>query len=169
MATAQDDLFKVAIIGMAGRFPGAPSLQEYWKNLVGGVETVRHYADDELLRMGVSPEHLTDPNFVRAGAPITNRDLFAASFFGYSPREAELMDPQHRIFLECSWEALENAGYAPRSMKAETGVFAGTSLSSYMLFNLLDNPAVNTQEDAFQVMIGNDKDFLSTRDRKSVV
>ncbi|MBV9760264.1 MAG: acyltransferase domain-containing protein [Acidobacteriaceae bacterium] len=163
MALGQSDQFKVAIIGMAGRFPGARSLQEYWKNLLDGVETVKQYSDHELLRMGVSPDDLSDVNFVRAGSSIAGRDLFAASFFGYSPREAELMDPQHRLFLECSWEAIENAGYAPRSVKAETGVFAGTSLSSYLLFNLINNPSIHDQEDAFQVMIGNDKDFLSTR------
>lgn len=163
MAGAHNERFSVAVVGMSGRFPGASSLSEYWQNLVCGLETIRHYTDDELLKMGVSPEHLLDPNFVRAGAHIPDRDLFAASFFGYSPREAELMDPQQRLFLECSWEALENAGYAPRSLQGQTGVFAGTSLSSYLLFNLLGNPKINGDEDSFQVMIGSDKDFISTR------
>lgn len=82
----QNEQFKVALIGMSGRFPGARSLQEYWQNLVSGVETIQCYTDDELLRMGVNPEYLLDPGFVRAGAPLQDRDLFAASFFGYSPR-----------------------------------------------------------------------------------
>src|SRR6202035_5717960 len=113
--------------------------------------------------MGVNPEYLKEPAFVRAGARVPDSDFFAAAFFGYSPREAQLMDPQQRLFLECSWEALENAGYAPRSLPGETGVYAGMSLSTYMLFNLLGNPDVHRDEDAFQVMIGNDKDFISTR------
>jgi acyl transferase domain-containing protein len=163
MALAPNEHFKIAVIGMSGRFPGARSLQEYWQNLLAGVESIQSYTDDELRQMGVNPEYLLDPSFVRAGSPVADRDLFAASLFGYSPREAELMDPQHRLFLECSWEALENAGYAPRSLPPETGVYAGTSLSTYMLFNLLGNPAVHGAEDAFQVMISNDKDFVSTR------
>ncbi|MCI0485403.1 MAG: polyketide synthase, partial [Blastocatellia bacterium] len=151
----------VAIIGMTGRFPGARNLDEFWRNLRDGVESITFFTDDELRRFGVSPEALRDPDFVKAGAVIEGADLFDANFFRYSPREAELLDPQHRIFLECSWEAIERAGYCPDTYKGLVGIFAGTSLSTYLLDNLLDNGVAS--EDSFQVMIGNDKDFLSTR------
>jgi phthiocerol/phenolphthiocerol synthesis type-I polyketide synthase E len=154
--------FEVAIIGMAGRFPGARSLEEYWNNIRNGVESIRILNAGELAARGVTPERSSAPNFVPAAAQAPDTDLFAASFFGYSPREAELMDPQHRVFLECAWEAVENAGYAPRSLEGLTGVFAGASLSAYMLFNLLASGG-SGRDDEFQAMIGSDKDFLSTR------
>jgi len=153
--------FDIAVIGMSGRFPGARSLQEFWQNLDASIESIKNFSKEELLQRGVSPQRLNDPNFVAAGAPVPDAELFAAAFFGCSPREAELMDPQHRLFLECAWSALEDAGYAPRSLEVPTGVFAGTSLSTYMLFNLAGDADV--QEDEFQAMIGSDKDFLSTR------
>ena len=161
--SAETQRFDVAIVGMAGRFPGARSLAEYWDNLRRAVETIRIFSEEELLARGVDQERIRNPYFVPAGAPLEGADQFAASFFGFSPGEAEWMDPQHRLFLECSWEALENAGYAPRSLGIPVGIFAGTSLSTYMLFNLLGNPAVDHEENSFQLMIGSDKDFLSTR------
>src|SRR5579871_5849678 len=139
MTNSQREGFDVVVIGMAGRFPGAKSLKEYWNNLVNGVETIRTFSQAELVQRGVDPEVLRGPNFVPAAALVPDSDQFAASFFGYSPREAELMDPQHRLFLECAWEALEDAGYALRSQNMQTGVFAGSGLSTYMLFNLLTN------------------------------
>lgn len=153
--------FDIAVIGMSGRFPGAKSLQEFWQNLDAGIESIKNFSKEELLQRGVSPQRLSDPTFVGAGAPVPDAELFAAAFFGCSPREAELMDPQHRLFLECAWSALEDAGYAPRSLEVPAGVFAGTSLSTYMLFNLAGD--ADAQEDEFQAMIGSDKDFLSTR------
>jgi acyl transferase domain-containing protein len=163
MTKSQREGFDVAVVGMAGRFPGARSLKEYWNNLLNGIETIRPFSEAELLRRGVDPEELRDPNFVPAAALVPDSDQFAASFFGYSATEAELMDPQHRLFLECAWEALEDAGYALRSQQTLTGVFAGTGLSTYMLFNLLTNADVCGPENVFQAMIGSDKDFLSTR------
>lgn len=153
----------IAIIGMAGRFPGAENIDQYWQNLRDGVESISFFSDDELTAMGVAASALKATNFVKASPILKDIDLFDAGFFGYSPREAELIDPQHRIFLECAWAALENAGYSPDDANRLTGIFAGTSLSTYMLFNLLANPQVNALKDNFQVMIGNDKDFLSTR------
>src|SRR5215213_4756220 len=152
---------EVAVIGMAGRFPGAKNLDEFWQNLRDGVESIRLFTDEELKNFGVSSADLASPDFVKAGALVEGADLFDSSFFGYSPREAEMLDPQQRVFLECAWSALEDAAYNPETYSGLIGVFAGTSMSSYLLYNLLGR-AVSPQ-DGFQVMIGNDKDFLSTR------
>jgi acyl transferase domain-containing protein/acyl carrier protein len=153
----------IAIIGMAGRFPRARNIAEFWRNLRDGVEGISHFTDAEMRQRGVAEAALQSENFVRAGAIIEDSDLFDASFFGYSPKEAAIIDPQHRLFLECAWEAIENAGYAPDLYVGLIGVYAGTSLSSYLLYNLLASPAFLNSEDSFQVMIGNDKDFISTR------
>jgi phthiocerol/phenolphthiocerol synthesis type-I polyketide synthase E len=158
-----EERFDVAIIGMSGQFPGARDLREFWSNLASGMESIRRFTDEELLQRGVYAECLEDPGFVKAAPVLDDADHFAASFFGYSPREAELMDPQHRLFLEHAWAAVEDAGYAPRHLKNRVGVFAGMSLSSYLLFNLVNNPALDSREEAFQAMIGGDKDFLCTR------
>lgn len=163
MAESDMKEFGIAIIGMSVRLPGANSVEQYWEHLVCGRETIKTFTEADLLKLGVSAAEMKDPQFVPAGSRIADGDLFAASFFGYSPREAEFMDPQHRNFLECSWEAMENAGYAPRSLRPSVGVFAGASLSTYMLFNVLGNTLVLDEESEFQAMIGGDKDFLSTR------
>ena len=155
--------FDVAVIGMSGQFPGARDLREFWSNLAAGVESIKRFTDEELLQRGVDVESIYDPDFIKAAPVLEDIDQFAASFFGYSPREAELMDPQHRLFLEHSWAAIEDAGYAPRHLPGRVGVFAGMSISSYLLFNLVNNPAVDSREEAFQAMIGGDKDFLCTR------
>src|SRR6185295_842436 len=151
----------IAVVGMAGRFPGAGNIDQFWKNLRDGVEAISFFTDEQMTSFGVDPAMLRDPNFVKAGALLDNIDQFDRAFFGYSPREAELLDPQHRIFLECAWEALENAGYDAQRYEGLIGVYAGTSLSTYLLFNILTTPL--DARDTFQVMIGNDKDFLSTR------
>ena len=153
--------FDIAIIGLACRFPGARNAEEYWRNLCGGVESVTFFSEQELEAMGVDSAAVRSPNFVKAGALLEDMDGFDAAFFGYSPREAELLDPQQRLFLECAWHAYENAGYHPDRYEGLVGVYAGTSLSTYLLFNILANDV--DSEDDFQAMIGNDKDFLSTR------
>jgi acyl transferase domain-containing protein len=153
----------IAIIGMSGRFPGAGNLQEFWHNLRDGVESIRFFTDEEMRAFGVDATSLSDTTFIKAGAILNGVDQFDASFFGYPPREAALLDPQHRIFLECAWEALENAGYNSETFEGAVGVYAGMSLSTYLLYNLLGNPRCSTAEDHFQVMLGSDKDFLSTR------
>ena len=154
---------EVAVVGMAARLPGAHRLDEFWHNLRDGVESITFFTPEELAAAGVSPESLRAPNFVRAAPVLLDFDCFDAAFFGYSPREAALLDPQQRIFLECAWEALENAGYRPDGCEGLVGVYAGMSMSSYLLFNLLPNPRLNLAEESFQLMIGTDKDFLSTR------
>lgn len=153
----------IAIIGLAGRFPGARNVEEFWRNLRDGVESITLYSDEELKAMGVGEAALANPAFVKAGSLIEGVDLFDAAFFNYSPKEAETLDPQHRLFLECAWGALESAGYNPERYDGLVGVYAGTSLSTYLLFNLLSSPRFTAPEETLQVMIGNDKDFLSTR------
>jgi phthiocerol/phenolphthiocerol synthesis type-I polyketide synthase E len=157
------DSLEIAVIGMACRYPGARNVSEFWNNLRDGVESISSFSDEELQSMGVDLATLCHPKFVKAGAILKDPGKFDAAFFGYSPKEAELLDPQHRVFLECAWEALESAGYTPDGYSGLIGVYAGMSLSTYLLFNLMAAPAAMPAEDPFQVMISNDKDFLSTR------
>ena len=105
----------IAIVGMAGRFPGARNIDEFWRNLRDGVESIRSLSDAELLAAGVAPDVAERPDYVKAAAVLDDVDMFDASFFGFSPRDAAIMDPQHRHFLECAWEAIENAGHPPDS------------------------------------------------------
>ena len=101
---------EIAIIGMGGRFPEAKNIDEFWKNLQNGIESISFFTDEELLSSGISSSVLSDPNYVKAQATLKDVEFFDASFFGFNPREAEITDPQHRLFLECAWEALESAG-----------------------------------------------------------
>ncbi len=150
----------IAIIGMAGRFPGARNLDEFWSNLAAGVESVSFFSVEELERPGAGALNAT--NYVRAKAVLEDVDLFDASFFDFNPREAELMDPQHRLFLECAWEALENAGYAFESDEGIVGVFAGSTTSGYLI-NVFSRPDLVKTLGSAQVMVGNDKDHLAMR------
>ncbi len=152
----------VAVIGMAGRFPGAASVAELWRNLCGGVESISFFTADELAAAGVDPRLLADPRYVRARGVIAGADLFDAAFFGYTPREAEAMDPQHRLFLECAWGALEDAGYVPGAAAGSIGLYAGAGFGGY-LANLASRPELLAAMGEFQALIGNDKDFLPTR------
>ena len=154
---------EIAVIGMAGRFPGARSIEEFWRNLCGGVESISTFTNEQLASFGISPSVYKNPDFVKAAPVLESMEEFDAEFFGYSPREAALMDPQHRLFLECAWAAMEYAGYAPDNCPALTGVYGGSSLSSYLLYHILSNLRDPHAEDTFQAMIGNDKDFLCTR------
>ncbi|MFL6284302.1 MAG: SDR family NAD(P)-dependent oxidoreductase [Pyrinomonadaceae bacterium] len=157
------DVSGVAIIGMSGRFPGAGSVEEFWANLRDGVESVTFFSDEELARRGVGEKVLRHPNYVKAGVEFEDIDRFDASFFGYSPREAELMDPQHRHFIECAWEALESAGYSPDTNAGVVGVFAGCGSPSYLLQNILPNREAAEAAGGFQLGLGNGPDFLATR------
>lgn len=154
--------FDVAIVGMSCRFPGAKNLTEFWRNLRDGVESITFFTDDEMLAAGVEPERLKNPNLVRAGGILEDIEFFDASFFGYSPREAEILDPQQRFFLECAWEALEDSGYNPMNYTGAVGVYAGTSMSGYLL-NIISNSDVVRTSDPLQIALGNDKDYLATR------
>jgi len=153
----------IAIIGMAGRFPGARNVAEFWGNLRDGVESIRVADDAELRAMGVDEALLHDPNYVKAVAVLDGMELFDATFFGYTPREAELIDPQHRIFLECAWEALETAGYDPTIYRGAVGVFAGATTNTYLLLNLFSSPGFVSTLDPVQIEVSNGVDFLATR------
>jgi len=135
-----DAIKGIAVIGMVGRFPKAKGVDEFWQNLCNGQESISFFSNEELEDSGIDPALLSNPNYIKAGARLSDIDLFDAPFFDFSPREAEIMDPQQRIFLECAWEALETAGYAPGSDKRLTGVYAGTNLSVYLLSQFSSNP-----------------------------
>ncbi len=153
---------EIAIVGMAGRFPGAADIDQLWKNLRGGVDSVTQFTDGELLSAGVDPGVLADPRYVKAKAVLEDIEEFDAQFFGVSPREAEMMDPQHRLFLESCWHALEDAGYAAPEGRGAVGVYAGVSTNSY-LFNLYSNPGLVESFGGYQVTMGNDNNFLPSR------
>jgi len=152
---------EIAVIGMAGRFPGAKNLDQFWQNLCTGVESIKFFTDEELLAKGVEKGTLDDPNYVKAEAVLDDIEMFDASFFDFTPREASLIDPQHRLFLEHAWEALENAGYAT-DHNQRTGVYAGESINSYLLSNLYPNRELMESAGGFQVVINNDRDYLAT-------
>jgi acyl transferase domain-containing protein len=153
----------IAIVGMAGRFPGAADIERFWDNLKAGVESVTFFSREELIAAGVEPRLLDDPDYVPARAVLDDPDRFDAPLFGFSPREAEVLDPQHRLLLECAWEALEHAGYDPRRYAGLIGVYAGAGPNAYLLFNLIHNRDVLGAVGQFQAMLGNGGDFLATR------
>ncbi len=168
MSDATCNLEGVAIIGMAGRFPGARSVEEFWKNQLNGVEAISHFTVEEL-EVPNAVELAKNPNYVRARSVLDDVDLFDAEFFGIYPREAELMDPQHRLFLECCWHALEDGGYDPGSYSGGIGVYAGCSTSTYFLSRVcthggfIEKFTGGYQVANYQEMMGNNVDFLSTR------
>src|SRR6185436_10064728 len=132
----------IAVIGMSGRFPGAPNVETFWANLKNGVETISRFKDEELeFSVGSDEARQRGARFINARSVLENVDKFDAAFFGIYPKEAELMDPQHRLFLECCWEALEVAGYDSEIYDGLIGLLAGCSLNTYLLFNLVRNRA----------------------------
>jgi acyl transferase domain-containing protein/acyl carrier protein len=153
----------IAIVGMSGRFPAAPDLDRFWENLRGGVEAVSFFTDEELAAAGVEPAQLADPLYVKARGVLRDIELFDPAFFGFTPREAELLDPQHRAFLECSWEALESAGYDPERFPGRIAVYGGAGSNSYVLNNLLPNEELLRKVGGLQVVLMNQGDFLTTR------
>ncbi|MFE4108593.1 type I polyketide synthase [Almyronema epifaneia] len=153
---------EVAIIGMTGRFPGARNLTDFWHNLQQGKESITEFTTAELAAAGIDPTLLNQPNYVKARAILADPDLFDAAFFDFSPKEAAITDPQHRILLEAAWEVLEQAGYDPEQYGGLIGFYAGAGFNSYLL-NLVANAAALQSVDRFQLMLGNDKDFVSTR------
>ncbi|MEM7530550.1 MAG: SDR family NAD(P)-dependent oxidoreductase [Chloroflexota bacterium] len=153
----------IAIIGMACRFPGAGSTEQFWQNLQEGVESISFFDNDELLAAGVDPALLADPNYVKAGTMLPGSDQFDADFFGYTPREAEIIDPQQRVFLECTQEALESAGYTPETYLGMIGLYAGVGTNNYLLYHLLPNRELIDFIGEYQLLLGNEKDYLPTR------
>lgn len=154
----------IAVVGMALRVPGAANPREFWRNLRDGVESVRSYTDEELLASGERQDLIQRPNYVKAGAPLDRMEFFDSEFFGFSPKESAILDPQHRQFFECVWEALEDSAHAPESFSGRVGVFAGSGMGSYFYFNLCTNPELVSSVGMFLLRhTGNDKDFLATR------
>ncbi|MBP5972968.1 type I polyketide synthase [Brasilonema sp. CT11] len=153
----------IAVIGMSGRFPKARNIDAYWHNLRSGVESISFFSNQELESFGVEPSLLSDPNYVKANAVLEDIELFDASFFDYSPRTAEIMDPQHRLFLETAWEALENAGYDSKTYDGRISVYGSASISSYFLFNLFSNTELLKLVGLDQIRHNNRTDNLTTR------
>jgi acyl transferase domain-containing protein/surfactin synthase thioesterase subunit/acyl carrier protein len=153
----------IAIIGLSCRMPGAASTDEFWKNLCGGVESVRTFSDQELIAGGVAPSLVANPNYVKAAPILRDVEMFDAGFFGYSPKDATLMDPQQRLFLEVCWEVFENAGYDPTDCPGKVGVIAsaGGIVSTYLIAKM-GHPDFPGQT-ASPAHINNERDFLSTR------
>lgn len=151
----------IAIIGMAVSFPKSKNIEDFWQNLRDGVESISFFTDEELTASGIDPAVFSDANYVKAGAVLEDIDLFDASFFDLNPREAEITDPQHRLFLECAYVALENAGYDSQRCESRIGVYAGASLNNYYYFDLNRDQIGSSK--CYQTVIGNDKDFLTTR------
>ena len=153
----------IAIIGLSCRFPGAATADQYWNNLCAGVESVTFFSDQQLIASGVDPSLISNPDYVKAAPILPDVEMFDAAFFGYSPKDAALMDPQHRLFLEVAWEAFENAGYDPSGHPGKIGVLSsgGGVVSTYLMTKLY--PANLVDQTASTSHINNDKDFLSTR------
>ena len=153
----------IAIIGMAAHFPGATDIETFWQNLREGVESITFFEEAELLSAGVNAATLNKPNYVKANAILADIEKFDAEFFDFNPREAETTDPQHRLFLECAWEAIENAGYDVETDEHAIGVYAGVGMNTYLLNNIAPNHDLSDPMENYQLMIGNGNDFLSTR------
>jgi acyl transferase domain-containing protein/thioesterase domain-containing protein/NAD(P)-dependent dehydrogenase (short-subunit alcohol dehydrogenase family) len=153
----------IAIVGAAGRFPGARTADALWDLILSGRSAVLARTDDELIRAGVDPAVFHAPDYVRFSGMIEDVDCFDADFFGIGPRDAAIMDPQHRHFLECSWEALEHSGHVPQRFGGAIGVYAGSGMNTYLLNNLLTNPDLQEELGMFLLRhTSNDKDFLAT-------
>jgi phthiocerol/phenolphthiocerol synthesis type-I polyketide synthase E len=153
----------VAVIGMAGRFPGAQDVAELWRNLRGGVESIRSFTPEELIAAGSDPDLVARPDYVPAAALLEDGAAFDAAFFGLNRRQAEILDPQHRLFLECAVAALEDAGYDPSAHPGAIGLYGGAGWTTYLSRNLLPRPELREALGTYQLVLSNDKDFLCTR------
>lgn len=155
------DPLSIAVIGMACRFPGAKNIDQYWDNLCKGIESVHFFSDEELLKNGVLPEKLKDPNYVKAAPILEDVEYFDASFFKFSPGEANILDPQRRLFLECGWEVFEDAGYDPERYEGPVGVYASAGINQYLVNNIVPNNIIEVVGEQ-QYLISSDKDHLPT-------
>ncbi|MDR6859412.1 polyketide synthase [Variovorax guangxiensis] len=159
---ARNDSEAVALIAMAGRFPGAADVEQFWDNLMAGRESISFF-DDATLDAGVSAALRADPLYVRARGVVDGIENFDAAFFGINPKEAELMDPQQRVFLEICWECLERGGYAPDQAPGPVGVYAGMYNATYFQRHVATRPDLVEMVGDFQVMLANEKDYITTR------
>lgn len=154
---------EIAIIGMAGRFPGAKNITELWNNLCEGRESIRFFSSDEIAENGLDEQKAKDPGFIAAHGVLDNYDCFDSDFFDYTPREAEIMDPQHRVFLECVWTGLESAGYNPFNYKGAIGLVASSSQNGYKNDHVFASAETLDLATEFQANVSNNNDFLTTR------
>jgi len=152
----------IAIVGMDCKVPGADNLIQYWDNLCNGVESLTYFTDEQLLAAGVPGELINHPEYIKQGFKINDIEQFDAGFFGFTPREAALMDPQQRILLESSWRLLESAGYNPDQYDGKIGVFAGSGTSKYLLKNIMSSINLDASPEIRQIWMGNDVNFAST-------
>ena len=162
MASTNDT--DIAIVGMAVRVPGAKDHRSFWRNLRDGVESIRRYTEEELLAAGEDPAQLRRKNYVPAGAPLPDMENFDGEFFGFSPKESAILDPQHRHFLECAWEALEDAGHPPETVSRAGRPVRRLRHGQLLLLQPCTNPELVSNVGMFLLRhTGNDKDFLATR------
>lgn len=152
----------IAIIGMACRMPGARDVSEFWQNLCNGVQSITTFREEELRASGVPTELIKSPHYVRRRGIIDGADQFDAAFFGFTPRDAELIDPQQRVFLECAWHALEDAGYVPQEVDARIGVFGGVG-TNWHLSQVAQSSVAKKYASGASVVISNDKDYVTSR------
>jgi acyl transferase domain-containing protein len=153
---------EIAIVAMAGRFPGARDVEAFWRNLREGVESIRFFTDDEMAAAGLDPATFRHPDYVPARGVVDGADELDAELFGFSAAEARATDPQQRVFLECCWEALERAGYDSERFRRPIGVYAGVGASGYGFHVYADSALVGAVGE-FQALLGNDKDYLASR------
>ncbi|NEQ63908.1 MAG: beta-ketoacyl synthase, partial [Moorea sp. SIO4A1] len=147
------DNLGIAIVAIGGRFPQAEDTNQFWHNLKDGVESISFFSDQELLESGVKTELLNNPNYVKARAFLSDVDMFDANFFSYSPKEAEEIDPQQRLFLECAWETIERGGYNPDTYEGLIGVYAGVGMNDYLLKNLYPNADISSTVNNYHLML----------------
>ncbi len=162
MNTEPESTPRIAVVGLAGRFPGAPDVEALWRNLRDGVEAIRTFGEDELARAGVTAAERGDPRFVPRGADLAGVELFDPTFFGLSPREAAVTDPQQRLLLELAWEAFEDAARPPADVDGGVGVFVGASRNDYGL-RVAADPEGAAALGAFALEVATSRDFLATR------
>ncbi len=152
----------IAIIGMTGRFPGAKDVETFWRNLRDGIESITFFSNEELLQAGIPESLFEQPDYIGAASSLSDVDMFDARFFGYSPRQAQVINPQQRFFLECAWEVMERAGYNPDRYPGRVGVYGGVSSNNYE-HALTQDPELAKSFNDLDTFMGNDKDFLATR------
>ncbi|MDV2992196.1 MAG: hypothetical protein N4J56_001850 [Chroococcidiopsis sp. SAG 2025] len=162
--TFEQNGLEVAVIGVSGRFPEAKNVEGFWQNLLNKVEAVAVFSDLEREKVNLNSNDCDRPKYpIKAGAILNDIELFDAAFFGLNPREAETMDPQHRLFLECAWEALENAGYDSETEESSIGIYAGVSRSTYFLYNVFPHQGLMESIGSLQELFISDKDYVPTR------
>lgn len=154
---------KLAVVGMACQLPGAANISEYWEKILNAEKCFTTFTNEQLKQSGVGEELINNPNYIRTKGVIPNIDLFDADFFEFTPKDAMVTDPQHRLFLECAWEALEDAGYDSEQYKGKIGVFGGQGMNDYLHFNILPNLEKQLSASTLRLAIGNDKDSMTTK------